>query len=227
MKTKIQGVIFDFDGTLADSMWLWAKVDSVFLEKYGQVYNEDFAQMMRTLHFREAAQYTIDLCSLDLTVDEVIAEWFAFAEDFYRNEVQLKPGVASFLQWLQEKNIPTAIVTASVRRLVYPTLESQNIKEHFKAVITAEDVPVSKSEPDMYLAGAKVLGLEPENCLVFEDVLHGIRGAKKGGFPTVAVYDAAVEADWPLMMQEADQALYEGFQNYEKDLISWFNRVGG
>lgn len=221
-----KGAIFDFDGTIADSMWIWKDVDQVFLAERGEWYDEAFGEAMRTLSFQQAARYTKERFGFTDSVESIARQWFDMAEERYRTQVNLKPGALECLKRLRSRGIPLALCTASVSRLILAALQNIGIADWFVAVVTAEDVPVPKSEPDIYLHGAELLGVAPDDCVVFEDVLHGLISAKEGGFRTVAVFDPSAAADWANMVRIADHALPKAFADFEAEPIfgpgGWF-----
>ncbi len=224
---RAEGVIFDFDGTLGDSMWVWEDLDVTFLENRGQVYDDEFGEVMRSLPFRDAARYAKDRYGFTDSVEAITTEWFEMVQDRYRDDVRLKPGARDCLSWLREKKIPLVVCTASVPQLVVTALRSNGVEDWFEAIITEHDVMVPKSEPDMYWAGAERIDVPPERCVVFEDVLHGLEGAKKGGFNAVAVFDEiSSTSKWEHMKAVADYAMPDAFERFENERIflpgGWF-----
>ena len=204
-----QAALFDFDGTLGDSTWVWLDVDRVFLEKRGFVCDEEYIAKIRTTLFLDGARYTIERFNLPETPEEVVAEWFDLALDRYTHEVPLKPGVLEYLTKLKDNNIPFGIVTSSVAALCYPVLERYGIVEWFDFILTADDVPVSKTNPDVFLKAAELLDATPNNIAIYEDNIAAIRTAAKAGFLTVGVHDEHIATEWPFIKQEADWTIVD------------------
>ena len=126
---------------------------------------------------------------LPLSLDEIKAVWTRMSIDKYRHEVPLKPGVLEFLKYCKENGIRTGIGTSNGSEIVDAVLTSLKVKEYFDAVVTACEVAHGKPEPDIYLEVAKRLGVQPENCLVFEDIPAGIMAGKAAGMPVIAMED--------------------------------------
>ena len=98
-----------------------------------------------------------------------------------------------------------AVATSSSPELYEPALKRNGIYEYFKAFVTVSEVKRGKGFPDIYEKAAEKLSLPPETCVVYEDILAGIRGAKMGEFAAVGVYDRSGEGNRAKMEQEADR----------------------
>ena len=184
---QYKGAIFDLDGTLLDSMRVWDDIDVAFLKKRGLEVPPDYQEAITPLGFLEAARYTIRRFGFPETPEELIQEWHQMAVDAYTYEVELKDGAAEYLRYLKEKGIRMAVATSS------------------NAFVTVSEVKRGKGFPDIYEKAAEKLSLPPETCVVYEDILAGIRGAKMGGFAAVGVYDRSGEGNRAKMEQEADR----------------------
>lgn len=200
----IKGAIFDLDGTLLDSLWVWRDVDINFLGKRNITVSDEYVKAICTMGFEGAADYTIEQFGLDETPEEVIAEWFALAVEEYSDHVELKPGAKEYLSYLKNSGIKLAVATSSDPGLYEPALKNNGIYELFDEIVSVCEVERDKSYPDIYEEAARRLALQPSECMVFEDILKGIRSAKQGGFRTVAVYDEHATDEAELIEKEAD-----------------------
>lgn len=186
----IDAVIFDMDGTLIDSMWIWTDIDEKYMEKYHLTEPENFGKGMEGMSFSETAQYFLKVFpSLNLTPEEVMEEWTQMAYERYVTQVELKKGVREFLALLKEWGIKLGIATSNGRTLVDGTLNALNIVSFFDSVKCACEAGAGKPAPDVYLLAAEELGVKPERCLVFEDVCMGILAGKNAGMKVCAVED--------------------------------------
>jgi HAD superfamily hydrolase (TIGR01509 family) len=113
----------------------------------------------------------------------------------YREEVPLKEGVKEFLSYLRQNNIPAGIATSNSRELVDLVIDSHNMKGYFSSIRTSCEVAKGKPSPDIYLLVAEDLGVAPQKCLVFEDVLQGVMAGKNADMKVCAVYDEYSEKD--------------------------------
>ena len=192
---NIKGAIFDLDGTLVDSMGVWHRIDDEFLGRRGFPADESYKQAVKTMKYETAAHYTIERYGLSETPEEVMAEWDSMALHEYRYNIKCKPGAAEFLKELKKRGIKIALATVSHRALLEAVLKGNDIFELFDVLTDVSQVSRGKEEPDLYWFAAKQMELEPEECIVFEDVLLGIDSAKRGGFYTCGVKDHSSYAE--------------------------------
>lgn len=182
--------IFDLDGTLLDSLWVWQRVDDVFFAARGLDKPSDYARAIQGLSFREAAVYTVRRFDLPESVDAVMDEWMRNTVAAYANEVQLKPGALRYLRALKRGGVRLAVATANRRELFIPALRRCGALQLFDAVVTcAEAGDGDKTDGAVFLLAAERLDVAPGDCAVFEDTLEGILGAKRAGMRAFAVRD--------------------------------------
>ena len=217
---EIQGVIFDLDGTLLDSTWIWSKIDEDFLGKYGFDVPADYSQAVSSMGFEDVAVYTIKRFGLKLTKEEVMAEWDAMAYEAYAHEIQLKPGTLELLQWLKREKIPAGIATSNSASLFEPCLRNNKVYELFHSFTETGDVERGKEFPDVYIKEAKKLGADPKKCIVFEDIIPALNGARKGGFITVGVREEKWQYEDEVFRVSCDYVIEE-----IHDAISLLNQI--
>lgn len=190
MLENIDAVIFDMDGTLVDSMWIWPSIDDDYLNKYNLEKPKDFHEGLEGMSYTEVAQYFIDTFpELDRTLEEVMEEWLEMSHDKYMTQVPLKEGVREFITGIRAQGKKIGIATSNERSLVNDTLEALGVTELFDSVRSACEVKAGKPSPDVYLLVAEDIGVKPGSCLVFEDVPMGILAGKRAGMKVCAVED--------------------------------------
>lgn len=190
MLKDIEAIIFDVDGTLIDSMWIWTDIDELFLEKYNLEKPEGFHEGMEGMSYSETAQYFLDLFpSLPHTREELEEEWYDMAYEIYTTQMELKKGAYEFIKAMHEKGIKLGIATSNNRELAEGTLRNNKVFEYMGSIWTSCEAGAGKPNPAVYLNVAKELGVSPEKCLVFEDVSNGILAGKNAGMKVCAVDD--------------------------------------
>lgn len=190
MFNNIKGVIFDLDGTLIDSMWVWDQIDMEYLNEKNLDVPENLADEIGHLSFNQVAVYFKERFKLEDSLDEIKKRWSDMAYYHYSTDIKLKEGVVEFLQYLKKSNIKIGLATSNSHALLEVVLKNNNIYNYFDAITITDEVSVGKHEPDVYLLAAKKLGVPPNECLVFEDIAQAIKGAKKAGMKVVGVADS-------------------------------------
>ena len=170
----VRSVIFDLDGTLVDSMWLWHDIDLEFLGERGIALPETYQKDIEGMSFTETAVYTKDLFQLPESVEELKEIWNRMAIEKYTYEVPFKPGAEEFLKYCRTKGITVGIATSNSRGLVEAVAGALHFEDYIQEIVTACEVEHGKPAPDVYLEAASRLQAQPERCLVFEDVPMGI-----------------------------------------------------
>jgi HAD superfamily hydrolase (TIGR01509 family) len=190
---KFEAVIFDLDGTLVDSMWMWHKIDMEFLAKHGFEVPEDFNKEIEGCSFTETAEYFIRRFGLKMGIDELKEEWFDMAGHYYCSEVKTKPGVVDFLDHLKGLGMKLGIATSNESGLTRKTLEANGILGYFDAIKTSCEVEKGKPYPFVYLAAASDLGVEPSKCIAVEDTEAGLDAGLAAGMTVISIYDESSE----------------------------------
>ena len=189
MIKNIEACIFDLDGTLVDSMWMWPDIDAEYLERFGIEYDDNLKNDIDGISFHETAVYFKNKFGISDSVEKICKDWEDMAYDKYKYEVKEKPGCKKFLEHLRSKGIKMGIATSNNRSMVDVVLESLNMKDFFEVITTSDEVKRGKPAPDVYLTTANLLNVEPKNCLVFEDVVAGIMAGKSAGMKVCAIED--------------------------------------
>ena len=205
MFKNIKAAIFDLDGTLVDSMWIWEQIDTDFLASKGIPVPANLKEEINHLSFQQTAHYFKDRLSLKESTEELMDTWHHMAYHHYCNDVKLKEGALEFLSYLKQQNIKIGLATSNSMPLLTAALESNNILHFFDEISTTNEVSTGKNNPDVYILSAKKLGVSPEECIVFEDIIEAVNGAKKANMKVVAVYDKAAEHQKESLTKLADK----------------------
>lgn len=192
----VQGVIFDFDGTLVDSMGVWERIDLAFFGKYGLPLTRENAERITTLGFAAGARFVREELGLtSLTEQEIMDEWNDMAVPHYEHEVAFKPGARELVRWLESQGVPCSICTSNERRIVRATLRHWHADGLFPQMTCANELGRAKADPRTFADAARQLGCEPARTVVFEDTAPCAAAAKKAGFWVVGVQDDNVQQD--------------------------------
>lgn len=189
MLNNIKAAIFDLDGTLVNSMWVWDKINDDMFKELNMKKPENFRQEINHLSFKETAIYFKNKYSPNSTVEGLMKSWNDNSYNYYANEVLLKDGAKEFLEKLKENNIKIGLATSNSTTLLEATLKNNGIYNLFDAITTTGEVSRGKNFPDVYLLAAEKLSVNPCECIVFEDILAAAQGAKAAGMKVIAVHD--------------------------------------
>lgn len=184
-----KAVLFDLDGTLVDSMWVWHSIDVDYLGSMGKELPEDLQKNIEGMSFTETAEYFKKRFELTDDVETIKKYWNEMAYKRYTTEVKLKKGAKEFLTRLKSDNIKLGIASSNSGILIQGVLNAQGVLEMFDAVTTSCEAGTGKPAPDIYLLAARKLNVTPSECLVFEDITMGIMAGKAAGMTTIAVED--------------------------------------
>lgn len=217
MNNTFDAVIFDLDGTLIDSMWVWAKIDEVYLGQFGIGADEFSEAEVEGMSFTETAQYMKERFQIQDDVEKIKADWNQMALEFYKSQVPLKEGVREFLDYIEALGMKMGIATSNSHELVDIVLEAHGIRSKFGAICTSCEVEKGKPYPYVYEKVAQDLGVEPKRCLTFEDVPNGVLAAKRAGMISCAIRDRQDKEMEERLRQEAHYFV----ENY-RDIIAYY-----
>ncbi|KAL0228436.1 hypothetical protein RCL1_004579 [Eukaryota sp. TZLM3-RCL] len=201
-------VIFDLDGTLIDSMKVWLIIDEAFLTKRGLELPHDLHYSICGMSFKETAHYFIKRFSLTESPEAIMDEWKAMAKETYET-VPLKDGALEFIQFLASRGIKMGIATSNHRDVLDKLLIRLDISHFFESTRTSCEVKQGKPAPDVFLAVAKDLGVDPSQCAVFEDSPAGVQGAIAAGMIPFVIKDDSYIAEENSMKNLSDGRYFE------------------
>jgi HAD superfamily hydrolase (TIGR01509 family) len=203
--SDIKAVIFDFDGTIGDSAYVWDDVDKHFFERRGMTIPPDYTERISTLNMYDCATFTKTQYNLPESTEEIMAEWQAASLREYEQNVRLKPYAADYIRKLKAQGIKIAIATSALPAYYVPVLKKEGVYDLFDNLTDGSMGLNGKHTPDMFLHCAKALGVPCEDCCVFEDIQPAIESAKSIGMYTVAVFEKRSQDVWDKVKQAADE----------------------
>ena len=180
--------IFDFDGTLVDSMPYWGKKMTNILDSQGISYPDDIVTTLATLGDRGSAEY-MQKMGVALTLPEMFRMMDEYAMPQYAENIPAKETVADTLRALKINGNSLNVLTASPHKMLDPCLKRLGLFDLFDNVWSSDDFGMSKSNPDIYKAAAEKLGSDVSECIFLDDNLSALKTAKEAGMTVIGVYD--------------------------------------
>lgn len=199
------GAIFDIDGTILDTMGVWKEITLNFLLDKGIVPTEKEMDNYRDLSMEETMRYTKEQFNLPESVEELKAGFEKLSREKYINEVPAKPYVKEYMEKLKSEGVKIGVATSGYPELWQHALKRLGMLHLIDGFALTSETGVNKSHPDVYLLAAERIGVEPSRCMVFEDIVSGIIGAKKGGMMATAIYDELNKAQTEEFKKLADR----------------------
>ena len=190
---NIKGAVFDADGTLLDSMWMWGRVESDYLISLGVTPRPDLRDVLRSLGGHEVSTYFRTEYGVRKSAEQINAGIYKMMGEFYKTKVLLKTGVIPVLDELRALGVKMCVATATDRGMIEPGLRRCGVLDYMERVFTCREENTSKSSPDIFIRAAGFLGTDASETLVVEDALYAMRSAKGAGFPVAAIYDLSAE----------------------------------
>lgn len=206
MNSRLEAVLFDCDGIIADSEAWWNEIDREHLAHFGVPdYRGEYKEHVLGRSFFLSESFYRERFNIAASVEEMIEQRTQVAQKFYAEKIPTFEDVPEVLTALRAMGLKTALATSSVSRLILPFLERHGIQSSFDAIITGEMVTNGKPHPDIYLLAAEKVGTAPSKSLVVEDALAGLQAGRSAGCLTLSIPDAR----W------LDPILFEGQSDYK------------
>lgn len=187
---NIKVAFFDLDGTLLNSMGMWADIDKKFLGRRGIPVPDDYQKAVSVMRIHEATRYTIERFHLADSPEALEREWMDMANYEYVHNIQMKPGALKYLKSLRARGIRLGVLTSIARDSFEPVLRRCGAYELFETFTSATEAARGKAFPDVYMLAAERMGVKPCECVMYDDMADALRGARAAGMRTVCVYDA-------------------------------------
>lgn len=191
----ISGAIFDADGTLLDSMWIWNDIGIRYLESLNLIPEADFSKKLITMSLNQSVEYIKQHYGVKEDSDKMIQDISKLANDFYEYEVKLKPGVINTLKWMHQRDIPITVATSSDKSYLIKAFKRLNILKYLKKIYTCIDYNTNKNLPYIYIKASEDFNCNREDIYIFEDAYHAAKTVHQAGFKLIGIYDESAKAD--------------------------------
>jgi beta-phosphoglucomutase len=213
----IKGVLFDMDGVLVDSEEFICRAAMMMFEELGVKVNpEDFRPFVGMGENRYIGGVA-DSNGINVNIEQAKARTYEIYNKLVRGRLLPLPGAHEFIAKCRNRGFKLALATSTDRVKMEVSLKEIRLSNNsFDAIITGLDVENKKPFPDIYIKAAKSINLEPEECLVVEDAVSGIKAGKSAGCKCLAVtstfnYSTLPEADW----------FCESLLNVPEEVLNW------
>ncbi len=185
---KNKAYLFDFDGTLVDSMPTFSSVMIRILDEYGIKYGEDIIKIITPLGYHGTAKYFREL-GIDRTEEELVTTMNEYARVDYENVIPAKEGVIDTLRELRKRGAALNVLTASPHIMLDPCLSRLGIYDLFDNVWSSEDFGTTKSNPEIYRMAADRLGISVDEVIFVDDNINAVKTAKTAGAIAYGIFD--------------------------------------
>ena len=210
MNTDTKTYLFDFDGTLVDSMPYFVGLMLRILDENGVKYEKDIVKIITPLGYAGTARYFRTL-GIDATVDELMAKMQEYAKEAYTYKIGEKAKVTETLKILKENGAGLNILTASPHSALDPCLKRLGLFELFDNVWSCDDFGTTKSDPEIYRAAAKRIGVDAGEVIFVDDNVNAVKTAKEGGMISYGIYDDS-SSDFVDQMKEVTDRYLMSFE---------------
>ncbi len=205
---KYKSYLFDFDGTLVDSMPAFVSVMTRILDENKIKYGSDIVKIITPLGYKGTAKYFREL-GLALSENEILGLMNNYAYVEYLYNIPAKPNVISTLKKLKEMGADLNVLTASPHIVLDPCLKRLGMYELFTNTWSCDDFSTTKADPQIYKMAAEKMGEEIQNVLFLDDNFNADKTAKAAGMKVCGVYDKTSEEYAEEIKSIADCYIYD------------------
>ncbi|MFH6603468.1 beta-phosphoglucomutase [Maribacter algicola] len=189
------GFIFDLDGVIVDTAKYHYLAWKKLADELGVEFTEEDNERFKGVSRKRCLEILLEMGHIDATQQQIDAWLFEKNEDYLSyidrmDESEILPDVPKVLDYLKRKKIPMALGSAS--KNAEPILQKVSLLSYFDTIVDGNLVTRAKPDPEVFLIAGKNLGVELENCVVFEDALAGIEAANTAGMTSIGIGDPAV-----------------------------------
>lgn len=184
----IEAIIFDMDGLLIDSEPCWDEARRIMAAEAGVDWNNDDHKAVMGVSTNEWVEYMMRRLSLTIPATEVEETIIATMRDLYNQRIPFLPGAEQAVT-LAAKSYPLGLASGSPRSLIDTVTAAPSLRGKFRVILSGDQFPHGKPAPDIYLAAARALGVQPKNCVCLEDSGNGILAGANAGMKVIAIPD--------------------------------------
>jgi len=187
LETPLEAVVFDMDGLMFNTEYLYDLAGQQLLKPRGHEYTRELKLMMMGLPGPKAFAVMINHLGLDDSIEQLKSEVDEIFQSLLPEKIETMPGLQTLLVAIDSAGLPRAVATSSHRGFADRSLGQFNLKPGFQFVLTADDVTNGKPNPEVYQTAGRKLGVNPAAMLVLEDSVFGSQAAASAGAYTIAI----------------------------------------
>ena len=184
------GLIFDCDGVLLDSIHAWHEVDARLAQEAGVVFSEADRNALNASTLAEAAAYFHTRFGIGASAQDVIERINAYLLDFYEKSAEANPGALAFVRAAVDAGVPMCVLSSSPQSFLQAGLGRNGFLDLIGTVLSAEELPAKKRDPQLYPRVCEMLGVAPADAWLFDDSWYALAAAREAGLHRVGVFSA-------------------------------------
>ena len=201
--------LFDFDGTLVDSMPTFVSSMLRILDENEVPYDDSIIKIITPLGLNGTAEYYIDKLGVKMSKEQLMSVMKEYMLDAYFNTIPAKPNVISVLKELRQRGASLNVLTASPHITLDACLKRLNMWDLFDNIWSCDDFDTTKADPNIYARAAKKMNTTVENVLFLDDNLNADLTAKSAGMQVCGVYDESSKDYVEQMKATTDFYIYD------------------
>lgn len=186
---KMKAIIFDFDGTLVDTMPIWRSLGTKYLKQLGKEPQAGLREQLSRMTMNESIQFLIDEYGLSKTNQEVAVELNEILKQKFR-DLELRKHFQDVLNFFKSKEVTMCIASANEREHIEAFLDANKLHDYFEFVLTCSETNTTKNDAKIYDLSVEKLSLHKDEVIVVEDALHAIKTLKTNHYYVVGIYES-------------------------------------